>query len=54
MPREEPIKLPRRPPEPPRGRPVPPLRLDDVTEARRMPGRAIRAGVGALAAVWED
>jgi hypothetical protein len=54
MPREDPIKLPKRPPEPPRGRGVPPLRPDDVTEAHRLPGRVIRAGVGALPAVWED
>jgi len=54
MAEQDEIKLPKRPPEPARGTPVPALRPDDVRENPDLRGRVIRAGVGALPAVWED
>jgi len=39
---------------PPTGGPKPPLRRDDVLETPEPRGKDIRAGVGAVPAVWED
>jgi len=38
----------------PVGSPARPLRRDDVRETAEVRGPVIRAGVGALPAVWED
>ncbi|MGB6895483.1 MAG: hypothetical protein WBF37_06040 [Dehalococcoidia bacterium] len=54
MAEQDEIKLPKQPPEPARGERVPALRPDDVRENPALRGRVIRAGVGALPAVWED
>ena len=39
---------------PPSDRAVPPLRDDDVFKNEGLRGLVVRAGVGALPAVWED
>jgi hypothetical protein len=40
--------------QPPAGEPKAPLRRDDVRETPEPRGKDIRAGVGAVPAIWED